>query len=43
MAALIGMAGCDPQFAGVQLEEEKCAPKRLDAAVISFEDAKGQF
>ena len=36
-------AGCAGQFGPAEGEVEECADRRINASIISFEDAKGQF
>lgn len=44
LAALLAfLAGCAGQFGPADGEATVCADRRINAAIISFEDAKGQF
>ena len=40
---LAGVAACTDGLPRAVLQDESCVQKRLDAAVISYEDAKSQF
>ena len=42
-ALLVFLTGCAAQFGPAEGEATECANRRIDAAIISFEDAKGQF
>ena len=42
-ALLVFLAGCAGQFGPAEGESMECAQRRINAAIISFEDAKGQF
>ena len=42
-ALLVFLTGCAAQFGPAEGEATECAGRRIDAAIISFEDAKGQF
>lgn len=43
LAGMFALAGCVESFTAVQLREESCVKRRLDAAVIAYEDAKSQI
>ena len=42
-ALLVFLTGCAGQFGPADGGATECADRRIDAAIISFEDAKGQF
>jgi len=43
LALLVAAGGCSPRFTSRRLEDQSCQSRRLNAAGITYEEAKEQF